>query len=274
MKKNHSREKIRSPFEIFEEATHLLRTAPGITLATYYAGAVPFVVGFLYFWAEMSRSPFAGQDLAGAALVITILFFWMKFLQVMFLRQLRSLLAAEPMPRWTFREGLRVLFCQAVIQPTGLFILPLVLLAVLPFPWTYSFYQNATVLSDRESDQVIPLVRRAWKQSSYWAMQNHLMVLIAAAFALFVFLNWAILILTLPNLVKTLFGIETIFSRTPGAMVNTTTLTAVVGLTYLSVDPILKAAYTVRCFYGESLQSGEDLKAEIKRFEDLRRVSA
>ena len=36
-------------------------------------------------------------------------------------------------------------------------------------------------------------------------------------------------------------------------------------LTYLCVDPILKAAYALRCFYGRSLQSGEDLKAELKQ---------
>jgi uncharacterized membrane protein len=38
------------------------------------------------------------------------------------------------------------------------------------------------------------------------------------------------------------------------------------GLTYLCVDPILKTLYTLRCFYGESLESGEDLKAELKEF--------
>ncbi len=39
-----------------------------------------------------------------------------------------------------------------------------------------------------------------------------------------------------------------------------------IGLTYLCVDPIVKAFYALRCFYGESLQSGEDLKAELKPF--------
>jgi hypothetical protein len=37
------------------------------------------------------------------------------------------------------------------------------------------------------------------------------------------------------------------------------------GLTYLSVDPILKVVCMLRCFYGESLTSGEDLRAELKR---------
>ena len=38
------------------------------------------------------------------------------------------------------------------------------------------------------------------------------------------------------------------------------------GLTYVCVDPILKTVYALRCFYGESLESGEDLKAELAPF--------
>jgi hypothetical protein len=63
-----------------------------------------------------------------------------------------------------------------------------------------------------------------------------------------------------------LFGIETVFTRAGAAMLNTTFFAATLGLTYACVDPILKTIYTLRCFYGESLQSGEDLKAELKQY--------
>ena len=39
----------------------------------------------------------------------------------------------------------------------------------------------------------------------------------------------------------------------------------VFGLTYLCMDPIVKTVYALRCFYGESITSGEDLKAELKQ---------
>jgi hypothetical protein len=70
----------------------------------------------------------------------------------------------------------------------------------------------------------------------------------------------------LPGLVKALFGVETMFTRSTASMFNTTFFAAMFWLTYLCVDPILKAAYTLRCFYGESRQSGEDLKAELRQF--------
>jgi len=81
-----------------------------------------------------------------------------------------------------------------------------------------------------------------------------------------VFLNWIAVCLLLPGLAKTLFGIETMFARSVFSMLNTTFFAAMFGLTYLCVDPIVKAVYALRCFYGESLQSGEDLKVELKQF--------
>src|SRR5215467_2936976 len=74
--------------ELIEEAVHLLRQAPLSTLALYYIGSLPFVVGLLYFWAEMSRSPFASEHLVGEALGVALLFLWMKLWQARFSRKL------------------------------------------------------------------------------------------------------------------------------------------------------------------------------------------
>jgi hypothetical protein len=71
-----------------------------------------------------------------------------------------------------------------------------------------------------------------------------------------------------------LFGVESTFTRSGLSMLNTTFLAVMFGLTYLSVDPILKAVYALRCFYGESLQSGEDLRAELGRFTQAARQIA
>src|ERR1019366_3929068 len=62
--------------ELLEQAVHRLRDAPAATLATYYVGALPFVLGLLFFWADMSRSAFADQHVAGAALGVAGLFLW------------------------------------------------------------------------------------------------------------------------------------------------------------------------------------------------------
>src|SRR5712672_929456 len=94
--KRTRRHQGKGAFDLIEEATHLLRTAPGATLAVYYAGAIPFILGVLYFWADMSRSPFARQHLVEAALGVSVLFLWMKGCQAVFARRLRAQLAAVP----------------------------------------------------------------------------------------------------------------------------------------------------------------------------------
>src|SRR5262249_27342321 len=81
-----------------------------------------------------------------------------------------------------------------------------------------------------------------------------------------VFLNWVTVCLALPQLFKMLLGGDIEFVKSPLAMLNTTFFAAMLGLTYLCVDPISKTTQVLRCFYGESLQSGEDLKAELNPF--------
>jgi hypothetical protein len=263
MKGTHQRRQGKASFDLIEEATHRLRTAPAATLAVYYLGAIPFVLGLLYFWADMSRSPFAGQHLVDSALGMAMLFLWLKFWQVIFARRLRAHLAAEPAPHWTARRWGRVLLTQAFVQPSGLFVIPLSLVPVLPAAWVYAFYQNVTALDDGGPAGLSALLKKSWQQALLWPRQNHLVLAILSGFGFYVFLNWAVTGLMLPHLIKMLFGIESIFTRSTFSMLNTTFFAGMLGLTYLCVDPILKTVYVLRCFYGEALESGEDLRAEL-----------
>lgn len=252
-------------FDLVEEAVQLLRTAPVAALAVYYLGAIPFVLGLLFYWADMSRSPLANQHLADASLAMAVLFFWMKFWQAVFARRLRAHLAVAALPALNGRRVLRILLTQMILQPTGLFLLPLSLLPLLPFAWVYAFQQNATALADGE-ERTSALFKKSWRQAALWPMQNNLALTLLLGFAFYVFLNWAALCLALPQLFKMLFGVQSVFTQSPWSMLNTTFFAAMCGLTYLCVDPILKTLYALRCFYGESLESGEDLKAELKPF--------
>jgi len=266
--KNLRRRQGRGAFDLIEEATQLLRTAPVTTVAVYYLGTIPFVLGLLFFWADMSRSPFASGHLADSSLVMSLLFFWMKFWQSIFGNRIRAQLAAHPPAPLNFRRGMRILVSQMILQPTGLFLIPLAAIPILPFAWVYAFYQNSTVMSDGETS-VLPLFKRSWRQATLWPGQNNLALGILVAFAFYIFLNWTTVCLALPELSKMLFGIESVYTRSPWSLLNSTFFAAMGGLTYLCADPILKIFYTLRCFYGESLQSGEDLKAELGRFESV-----
>ena len=267
MKRADRRRKGKSSLELLEEAVHLLRRVPLATLTVYYLGALPFVLGLLYFWVDLSRSPFADEHLAGEALGAAALFLWMKSFQALFARALSASLAGTPAPPITVRRCRRIFTSQAALQPTSLFLLPLALLpAALPFPWVFAFYQNATVLADGESHELGSLVNKSRRQAVLWPGQNHILLAVLFGFGVYVFLNWCTVCFLVPQLAKTLFGLDSVFTRSPLALLNSTFFAAMFGLTFLCVDPLVKAVYALRCFYGDSLQSGEDLKAELRPF--------
>jgi hypothetical protein len=253
-------------FALVEEAVHLLRIHAGLVLPAYFVGSLPFILGLLYFWADTSRSSYAAQHLIGASLGMAMLFVWMKFWQAIFVEGLRARISASPPTRWNLRRALRVLLIQTAIQPSGLFILPLAILAAgVPFPWVYAFYQNVTALTDGETAEIRQPLQRAWRQAMIWPGQNHLIVFILGGFGLCVLLNLESVCYFLPQLLKTLFGVESVYTQSSATVFNTTFQAAMFGLAYLCLDPIVKTVYLLRCFYGESLSSGEDLKAELKR---------
>src|SRR5206468_4734940 len=114
---------------------------------------------------------------------------------------------------------------------------------------------------------------RAARQAHLWPRQNHLLLGALLLFGLVIFLDVAIGLATVPSLLKMLFGIESAFTRSPwgflspGGFLNSTFMATAGALTYLCLDPLIKAVYLLRCFYGESLHTGEDLRAALKQFQ-------
>jgi len=250
--------------DLVEEALHCLRRAPGL-LAPYYLGSLPFVLGFLYFWADMSRSAFAPGRCAAASLGLALLFVWMKAWHAAFAAGVRAFRLGEPAPRWTLRGAGRVASAQAALHAAGLLILPAAAVLTLPLGWVYAFLQHVTSVGSDPSPGLRGTVRRAWAQARRDPGPNHALLALLSLVGLFAFLNLAAALLTVPALLKMLLGLESPFTRSLGGLANTTVLAAVASLTHLAVDPLTKAAYALRHFYGEALSTGEDLRADLGR---------
>lgn len=265
MKRAFLRQHGKSGLEVIEEAFVLLRSSSSATLAMYYAGSVPFVVGFLIFWSDFGSNPHASGRLGSATLAMAGLFVWMKFFHARFAAMLLAGLCHGETPVWNVREAARSVVHQTIVQSTALFVLPLAALIALPFGWVYAYYQNITALDDGRTG-LKELSKKSREHCLLWPVQNHLLIMVLSGFALVVFVNWLTLGLMAPQLLKMFFGIESVFTRSPTSMLNTTFFVAMAALTYLSVDPLLKACYVLRCFYGKSLHSGDDLKTELRRF--------
>ena len=258
-KKHHQ-----SAIRIIEEAVHLLRSAPGNLLAGYYLGSAPFVLGLMYFWADMSRSASAGDYRTVAALSLAVLYIWMKFWQTVFTHQVRDYMTGQPLYKWTLRRIASVAATQSLIQSTRFIVLPVAGVVLIPFGFCYAFYQNAAAHAQEDDQTVKSICKWAWRQSGLWPRQNHLLIGIFWIFGVVIFLNISFAAFIIPQMVKTLFGIESIFTLSGMRMIlNTTFWIAMLGITYLCLDPFIKTVYVLRCFYGSALKSGEDLKKEL-----------
>ena len=103
--------------ELVEESVHLLRLSPLEVLGCYYIGTIPFALGFLFFWADMSQSAFAAQHCGRAAFVLVLLFVWMKTWQAIFGAQLANQIAGRASSKWSIRKFFSVATKQLFFQP-------------------------------------------------------------------------------------------------------------------------------------------------------------
>ncbi len=295
----------KSAIDILEEAVHLLRARP-LVLAPYYIGSLPFVLGLLYFWTDMSTGANAWQHCSQAAWGLVLLFVWMKTWQSVYARRLLATIRSETPPLWGIRRILRAAGIQTAIQPWSVVVLPIAFIIMLPFPQALAFFQNSTLIGSGDEADMRIIVQKSWRQASLWPMQNTLVIwltspflLVFAALLLFVLvpvsasfnpaasksllflaallaviplcplgviiaLNAGAALFLIPWLLKTLFDIETIFSMSSTYIFNDTFFAIVCSVSYLCLDPLVKASYCLRCFYGESLHTGEDLKVKLR----------
>jgi hypothetical protein len=257
----------KSAVDLCEEATFLLRHAPAGAWASYFLGTMPFLLGLLYFWSDMTRGQQAADRLILGSLGLALLFIWMKYWQVIFAARLRSMINdSEPEPI-SARDASRIAVAQARWQPWGLILLPISAVLAFPLGWVYAYYQNLVALGDRAASRTgeRDVHKTAVTQAKLWPKQNHLILLIASGLWLIVFVNVAIALVLLPKILITFFGVKEIFEPSFWLVLNTTFLALVTVITHLLLDPFFKALYVLRCFYGESQTTGEDLRVRMIR---------
>jgi hypothetical protein len=255
----------KTAIELCEEAVFTLRHAPGAAWASYYFGTMPFMLGLLYFWSNMTRGRHSEEQLIYGSLALALLFLWMKTWQVVFALRLRAHIAGYEWNGLTVRYICRICAAQARWQSSGFVVLPIALIITAPFGWAYAYYQNLVALCAPDPDSLSKLHSKSVEQARLWAKQNHVILGVITALSFFILLNLGILLMALPQILITFFGVKEVFRPNTWLLLNTTFLMVLVVLMHLILDPFLKALYVLRCFYGESRATGEDLRVQLRR---------
>jgi len=245
--------------DLIEEAVYLVRRAPPGLLAVYLGGTAPFVLGILFYWAYVTWFAPAPATLAWMDCGLVSLFIAMKVAHSEFCERLLAIRLDSEQPGWSLGRLLRIAAVQTRIQVWGLVAIPLACLATVPFGWTYAFFQNASVFAGRERAHEL-----AAGQAKLWPAQNHLGLLVISGLYLVVFANLLSAYLLVPWLANRALGMENLVGLSGWSPLNSTFLASTAALSWFLIDPLVKAFYTLRVFYGQARSTGDDLRVELK----------
>ncbi|HYR57365.1 MAG TPA: hypothetical protein VEO95_02000, partial [Chthoniobacteraceae bacterium] len=265
MSKPAVRIRSRPALELVEDAVRLLRRAPAEVFVMHFVGSAPCMLYAIYFFTDLSRSAFAASHVISSSLTLAALYSWMKCWQAVAVAHLRAALLGKDAPRWDAARLMRLAAAQIFVHPFGLLLRLAGGTLVVPYVWAATFCQNVSVLGDGTPAGVRELCAAAWQEARRWPLGAHGLAGLLTLFGFFVYLNFLALLATVPLLLKSFFGVETMFSQYAFGLLNPTFFVAVFALTYLFLDPIRKAAIALRCFHGRSLRTGEDLTVEAQR---------
>ncbi|MEY4483631.1 MAG: hypothetical protein RL693_1083, partial [Verrucomicrobiota bacterium] len=110
-------------------------------------------------------------------------------------------------------------------------------------------------------------------QSHYHQLQNHSMLLMLFVTALLVYLNLFVGFIMSAQLLKSFSGLDNAFSQNLFLMFSSTVQALLISLSYLVMNPIVKALYVLRCFYGAARRSGADLEVRLRAINAAQPVS-
>ena len=254
-----------------EESLLLLKRAGLTAWLIYFLGVIPFFALLVFGITELAQNPFAADRLAGLTLSLTILYLWLHVAQSLFCNHLYAALIGTSDG---IRASLAPAICvNAILAPTKLLVWPVALVTIVPFPMVTTFYQNSLLCPESSGNRGNwrRVISESSKATLYRQGEGTWIVMIILLLRLIFWTNLFVLLFVIPVLWKTFTGMEGTVTRTPEVLVNPTSMTALLALSYIGLDPLVKAVCMLRRFAQESERSGIDLRFRIS---ELTRAAA
>jgi hypothetical protein len=248
--------------EIIEEAIHVLRGAGVRALAVVWTGAIPFSLGLLLFWRDMTRYSRSVGLCAWESLLLVVLLVWLSVWRGRFASMIHAQLSgATP----AGSEGsLRPVGVHWLLGNCKLLLMPLATVAVLPVPGAIAFFRIATAVAAVDGKDFFSTVAKARKLAVSLA-QPVLLILLLGFIGTLLLVNIVVMLALLPQLARILTGYESSFTRAGVLLFTDPSFYIVAGLiTWLAFEPLVQAVYTVAAFHAESKETGEDVRVRFR----------
>ncbi len=250
----------KSAVDLIEEAVHLLRSAPLAFHIPFLIGSLPWCLGLLSFAAEMSWSAFAAERLFGESFVLAALFCWKQVWEAVYCARIHESVTGAS-ERWNRNRVWRMISLQVALQPLSLLAIPIAGVLLVPFATVFAYFRNVSLYAGLGSAHALPLAR---EQAMAGTRQNWIVHSLGVILGLFLLVNYAACFVVVPQLAKSILGMENTVTRFPTWMFTSTGLLAIGLLTYVTLEPLACAVYVLRCFYGQSVHTGADVRASFR----------
>jgi hypothetical protein len=257
------------PIDVLESAVGVLRQAGLSTLVVHWAGSVPFALAALVFWKHVTNPRLSDAACALYALALTAMLIWMNCWRAVFAGRVRRQLNGDSVLPRTRGELLRLIVVQSLACGTKLVVLPLTALIVFPLPGVIAFYRYAATLADRQEMDARATFARARQLARVQPEGSWLTIPLLLFLGLVVCLNMVVVIGAAPQLIRILTGYESTFSRSGAYFVtNPMFMMLVLSSTWILFDPFVQTVYCLRCYQAEARETGEDVRAGIRRLRE------
>jgi hypothetical protein len=252
---------------VAEDAVRLLRNTGFAAIAFHWMGSVPLALALLLFWSALVSGGMTNRACAWWSLALALLYLWMHSWRAVYAGRLRQALEGSGRgARWTVRRVARLAAVESFLGASKLAVWPMALLVGFPFARMIAFFRYAAALSGSGDLDSLQLIARARRLAPLDNALNWSILPIQWLLGLAVSANLALTFAVLPALVRMLTGYESAFSRSQGAFTSSPLfLLFVLAASWVAFDPFVQAIYCVRCFQAESLETGEDLRARLRR---------
>ena len=189
--------------------------------------------------------------------------------QVFFAESVYVNISGEALAVRGFKDYCLLLSAQTLIHATGFVVWPISLLLGLPFPWVFAFYHYSAISQGR-LDNAKMVLDQSWRYANHWPIQNNILILLFFLLYIVIFINVSVVLYLIPQLLKDLLDIDSLFVLSGLHFLNTTFLAIACSLTYLLVNPIIKTSYVIRYFDGNSIQFGNDIKTQLQFLKSIK----
>ncbi len=250
-----------NPIALLDSAFDLLRAAPPSAWLAWAAGSLPFGIGAIGFVSEMTSSANAAELLAPHALVLA---------RPVSVDGGKPGVVRAPVAAAGGRERVHSAGSDRAggnRQHGASHAASFAALSVIGFPWTAAFYYSATACpASSEEGDAAGIFRYASRQASTWSFSAVIEQTIALLLGLVVFRECAGNAGRRPHPLPNIHRRRNRLHHQHQRHVQQHLFAAAVVITWLLMDPLLRAVFVIRCFRVDAIRTGVDLRATLARF--------